>query len=335
MISVYFGSDTGLVSYTAKKAVIKACLKEELQNVTKYDGFKDQVSDLVDDLSSLSLFGEKKIIVFSNAYFLSDAKKKEKGAIKEKDQDYKSLLSALEGLGDETDLFFLVPGKIDSKNEIILLLKSEAADFVLCENPSNEDLIGMAMRKAKEENKDIDREGASLLVDYCQGDYLLFVNSLEKLLTYTDRVRADDVKLLVHKPLENNIFEIVSSLLSNNVPKALRFYRDLRKGGNDPLGLLPAFVTQFRFLALARYLIEEGYNDDKIAFELSGKGTKVNPKRLYFARRETRYISYDTLIDVLVELGEIEEGIKIKGDNGDERLELFISLFQSKYLRAR
>ncbi|MFA6624929.1 MAG: hypothetical protein WCS80_04130, partial [Bacilli bacterium] len=62
MISVYFGSDTGLVSYTAKKAVIKACLKEELQNVTKYDGFKDQVSDLVDDLSSLSLFGEKKTI---------------------------------------------------------------------------------------------------------------------------------------------------------------------------------------------------------------------------------------------------------------------------------
>jgi DNA polymerase-3 subunit delta len=333
MITVYFGPDSGLLSVTAESDLEKTLSENELRAVVKYDGYKDPVADFVSDASSLSLFGEKKVLLFADAYFLTDSTRKEKGGIKESDQDYDGLLSYLKDPDPNTDLLFLVPGNLNAKNAIVKALKDAGASFYDCENPSLEDYVALALKSAKKEKKAIDRDAAVLLYQFTEGDYLLFVHSLDKLLTYTDHVMAADVRTLVYQPLETNVFEIVSDLLERKESRSILIYRDLRKAGNDPLAILPVLVSQFRFMALAKYLIEKGESDDEIARELSGKGTTVNPKRLYYTRKDTKYLTFKVLLRILAELFDIEEGIKKKSDSGDERIELFLALFGKKYLR--
>jgi DNA polymerase-3 subunit delta len=337
MVYCYFGPDIG-VSEAKAKNDIRASQKGDSPDVLSYDGYNCLVQDAVAEASSLSLFGDRKTILFTNAYFLSTSEKKTKGTIKESDQDYKGLISYLHNPEPSSDLYFITEGNLDSKNEAVLAMKEEAASFVNCTEMSEDDFVSLAFQKAKSEGKEIEREAASLLFDRtstkvygkAHGNYLLFLNELDKLLTYSEKVSLEDVRLLVQKPLEDNLFEIVSDLLLKKTGPALRVYQDLRKAGSLPLQILPAMASQFRFMALVKYQMENGnQNEESIAREI-GNTTKG---RIYYTKKEIRYVSYKTFLEILADLGEIEVGMKKKQDNGDQQMELFLLTFQERYLR--
>lgn len=321
MIKVFFGKDAGLVTRTALKEVSK------IKEVIKYDGYKDPVSDLLNECVSLSLFGDKKTIFFRNAYFLSSTKPS-KPPIKDKDQDYKGLLNYFNSPEQDTDLYIAVPGNLDSKSELVKSLKSLPADFEEVHELKEEEYISLAMRFAKKEGGDIDRDGAKLLTEYCQGDYLLFINNLTKLLIYNKHVREDDVKLLVTKPLEDKAYDLASKLLTRKIASALKSYQELRANGWDALALLMTLSSQFRFMALVKYLIRENYTNDDIAQNLSTKTNKVKGAKIYYTRKDLQNTSYTSLINILTDLADIEKDVKLNNDSADDRLELFFLSFR-------
>lgn len=332
MISVFFGPDEGLSEAKAKERLLSRNEGRLPDDLIKYDGYKDSVSDLIADCQSLSLFGGRKTILCTNCYYLTETPKTQKGSIKEADQDYDGLASYIKDPSPDTDLIMVANGPLGAKNSLVQALKDIAADFNNCYLLNEEDYVSFAFREAKDQNKTIDRNAALMLYERSNNDYLTFVNSLKKVLLYSDKVDISVVAKLVIKPLEDNIFEIVSSLVRGDTKKALKTYQDLREAGNIPLSILPAMVSQFRFMALVKYLIEEGYGDDSIAKELSGKGVRINPKRLYYTRKDTRSFSYHAFVRILNDLGHIEEDVKVSLDDADNRLELFIALFNKNYL---
>ena len=97
MVFLYHGRDAGLTLHVLKKDMAKK--GEDYLSSTRYDAYRDPVGDVVSDCLSLSLFGDKKVVVLSNCYFLTQAIKSAKGAVKEAEQDYAGLLS-LPGLSD-------------------------------------------------------------------------------------------------------------------------------------------------------------------------------------------------------------------------------------------
>jgi DNA polymerase III subunit delta len=288
---------------------------------------------LLDELNAVSLFGGKKIILVSQAFFFLSPGRGKKDAEKMDPAIHDGLLSYFRNPDPLIDIAFVVPGEISDKSDLIKALKAcPCATLNAVAAPSPDDFVDFALSAAVKEGKSITSEAARLLSDRCGGDYLLFRNNLEKLLTYTDAVRPDDVRALVYEPLEDNVFAIVSDVLSRQTAKALKIYSDCRSGGMDPLSLLPAFVSQFRFMALAKYLIEKGENDAAIASELSGKGTVVRPARLYYTRKETTGLSFWNLVGILDDLALIEQDIKLKADDPDQRLQLFLATFTVRYL---
>lgn len=334
MVYVYFGPDYGLTLAKAKAECQDRAKKAGISEIITYDGFNQLVQEAVTDLNSVSLFNERKIVFLTNAYFLSGSQAA-KGAVKEADQDYKGLISYLKAPEEASDFYLISTSTLDvKKNPIVEALKALPAGFTNCSEMTKEDYVALALKEAKDAGKDIDRPGAELLFErtsYTEGfkvhgNYLLSQNELQKLLTYTDHVRRDDVVLLVHKPLEDNVFDVVSSLVMGETSKALHTYQDLRKGGYDPLQLLPIMVSQLRMMALCKYGLEAKLGDQTIQDDLH-----ISSGRLYYLKKETQRISFDSFLHIFADLASLEKGIKLSQDDGDTALALFINGFKAKY----
>jgi DNA polymerase III delta subunit len=68
MIFVYYGPDYGLNSAKCVEA-IKESLKNDIASLIKMDGNNDTILDLINECASISIFEDKKTILFSNATF--------------------------------------------------------------------------------------------------------------------------------------------------------------------------------------------------------------------------------------------------------------------------
>lgn len=332
MVFLYHGRDAGLTLHVLKKDMAKK--GEDYLSSTRYDAYRDPVGDVVSDCLSLSLFGDKKVVVLSNCYFLTQAIKSAKGPVKEAEQDYAGLLS-LPGLSDASfDLYLLVPGLLSPSLELVKALKKAGVSIKECLAPKEEDFLALGYQRAKERNKTIDKAALSLLLSRTGGDYLLFCSYLDLLLTYTDAVRAEDVERLVYKPLEDKSYECVSHLLKGETGKALLSYRNVRAQGTEALLVLLSFVSQFRTMALVLSLNRQGEGNEEIARTLSKKGSPVKPGRIYYMLKDMAFLPMESLLSILTDLGDIEEKVKLEKDDPDVLLELFLLDFR-KYRKAR
>ena len=318
MVFLYHGRDAGLTLHVLKKDMAKK--GEDYLSSTRYDAYRDPVGDVVSDCLSLSLFGDKKVVVLSNCYFLTQAIKSAKGPVKEAEQDYEGLLS--------------VPGLLSPSLELVKELKKAGVSIKECLAPKEEDFLALGYQRAKERNKTIDKAALSLLLSRTGGDYLLFCSYLDLLLTYTDAVRAVDVERLVYKPLEDKSYECVSHLLKGETGKALLSYRNVRAQGTEALLVLLSFVSQFRTMALVLSLNRQGEGNEEIARTLSKKGSPVKPGRIYYMLKDMAFLPMESLLSILTDLGDIEEKVKLEKDDPDVLLELFLLDFR-KYRKAR
>lgn len=336
MIYVFFGSDYGLNLEKAKEELNKQKKKTGIETMVRYDGYNNSIGEVTQELESLSLFETGKFVLYTNCYFLSSNVKNQKGQFKESQQDYPGFLEYLKHPEESSHLFMVASSLLDAKSEIVKALKEVPAVFTNCTEMTQEDYITYAMRKAKEEDKDIDRDGAKELFERTSykenykvhGNFMLFNNEMEKLMLYTDKIRQDDVRLFVHKPLEDNFFDAVKLLLGKKTSEAIAIYRDVRTSGVNVLAILPGIISVLKNYALLKYHFEKGSSNTDICQELQIK----NPNSLYYKKKEIQYISYHSLMKALLELSDIERDIKFKGDDPDERMYLFFSLFQRKYL---
>lgn len=333
MIHLYLGTDYGYTCARAKADLMDGLTDDEKKEVIQYDGYKDPVSLLNDDLVSLSLFGEKKRILFTGAYFLSsDRSGKKEGPIPEKEQDYDRFLSYCEHPEGDDDLYLAVPGNIDAKSKIVEAIRKNGRLHSL-ETISQEDFVAFAMKKASEERKKIERKAAEMIYERTKGDYLAFKNNLDKVLTYTSNVKVGDVDKLVYQPLEEDVFEVVKASLRGDTERAIRFYEDLRRAGNDASMILSVMASQFRFFSLVAFFQGSREDNEAIASEISGGSLKVSKGRIYYAKKDLGNVSFHTLLRILSDLGTIEQNQRKNQDNPDTWILLFLTDFRKNYLR--
>ena len=149
MIYIYYGSDYGQVINAVKLETDKI---NQAVNIIKYNGLNNYVQEVVEEASSFSLFDEKKIILFEYCYFLST--KKIKSLISEEKQNYKSLINYAKN-NEGYDLICVVPGELDTKKEIVNVLKENGALIYQIKPFTKEEYIKYAQDIAKKRNKTI------------------------------------------------------------------------------------------------------------------------------------------------------------------------------------
>lgn len=323
MIYFIYGHQLPVIKKTLKN-LIKTCLngiEQDDFNVQKLSARLVPIQEIVFDAMSLPLGSDKKVLVVTEPYFLSNEKEK---VSFDKEQDFDSLIKYLHNPSTATDLiFFLETREINTKNEVYKVLKEKAKIMpqdVLTEEMLKNMGMGIFVRKGAT----ITQDALDELVVRCGDDVSKFTSEATKLSLYKNEINIDDVRLMVSARLEDNAFNMCEALIQGKISKALKIYYDLRINKEEPVRLISLLASQFRFLTQVSYLLSKNMTFDAIASEL-----KCHPFRVKKSSQSLVMISQKALRNILDEL--YKEDFAIKSGEKDPYLtfELFLINFNN------
>jgi len=328
MIHLYTGNDAELLKQEALKEISKNC-EGELNdfNFADFDMYNDLIQDAVSACETMSFTTGKKYVIVYNNYFLSSTVDKAP-ANWTKRQDLDAFDEYIKHENPNCELYLLVPGKLlaDRSSKLIKSIKAKAK-FIAMPDLKTADLIGLGMSYVGQRNADIDRESLFEVINRTGEDYLSLTHALDKLLCYSNNIRMEAVDALIFPKLEDNVFSIIENLFKSNVKKSIKGYRDLTSSGYNVIALLPVFASQLRFIYKVAFLLSVGENEIEIS-----KALQCNPYRVRITRSIAGKYSNKAVLDIMSDLGDIENHIKFDGDNPDILLEVFMVNFRRKYL---
>lgn len=104
----------------------------------------------------------------------------------------------------------------------------------------------------------------------------------------------DDVRKLVARGLEQNIFELINKVVNRRRTEALQIFYDLLKQNEEPIKMMALIANQFRLILQTKYFSRQGYGQKQIASNL-----KVHPFRIKLAIDQARLFSETELKSIM------------------------------------
>lgn len=290
----------GLLIKKKLDEIKKEWLKDDCFNLNFYDYSKNDfnLSKIIEDCWTIPFLSEYKMIVIRNASFLSNA-----SSLNEAEQnmlmDYlkKSCPSTILVLVGEFE-------KMDSRKKLTKEL-NKSAKVYLC-NPLDEAQFKAYVKDClKKHSLKLSQEALDELLSRLKPNMLAFENILEQLCLYPDEIDSEVIKALVHRPLEDNVFDLTDALVKQNLKRCLHIWRDLQVVNTDPIGLVGLISAQFRLLYQVKVLAYQGNSEAAIASSL-----KVHPYRVKLAKEASSRISSKRLDELVKACAELDQQLK-------------------------
>ncbi|MBW1974689.1 MAG: DNA polymerase III subunit delta [Deltaproteobacteria bacterium] len=152
---------------------------------------------------------------------------------------------------------FKLPAKVEKVAEEV------GGVVVVCNAPRTNQLPNWLQSLAKQHGKRLNKDAASLLLEYIGNDLALLASELEKLVLYTaDRkvIEANDVIQASSIQKVYSAFQITDALAEGNPEKALTCVESLLRSGESPLALLGILARHVRLLWQTHSILQEGKN---------------------------------------------------------------------------
>jgi len=314
-VYLFYGSDPFIVRSKTNQIISKYNIDEF--NINIYDADEENISNAVNDASTIPFMAPKKAVVIRNAYFLTNEKVKNEIA-----HDTNFLGRYLENPVEETILIINAPyAKLDERKAITKAIKKHA-EIVNCEPMNKVDLSSWVNRQIGKQNKKIDRNALDEFLKRVENNTQVAVNEMKKLLLYSediDHITIDIIKKVITKNVEDNVYEITNMILENNVNKALEIYNDLVMHSEDPLRILGILVNKYREILQVKLLLKDGKNQADVASHY-----KVSSGRAYYMVKNAKSVDMSTVKKHLLKLEEVDYSIKTGRVDKRVGLELFI-----------
>lgn len=264
---------------------------------------------IVSALNSYSLFGEGPFVVLRNLDAWNAAQKAK-------------ILGYLEDPSPEADLIMLGK-KLGAREKLLAAVKKtgEVHDF---KQPTGKALARWAVGHAKKLKLELPEDVAEELVARCSDDKARVSRETEKLALYADGTATlGDVEALCPPDLQSNIFRFVDALGAGDRGEALELLEALIGTGEPPLRIVYMIRRQFRLLARARSLLDNGAPRPEVASTL-----KVPPFVARKLEEQARKMGEDDLEHALGLVLDLERGLKGGSDLEDElQVELAVLRF--------
>ncbi|MEP7358704.1 MAG: DNA polymerase III subunit delta, partial [Anaerolineales bacterium] len=178
-----------------------------------------------------------------------------------------ALVSYLPDLPETTALVLVERRLLPPRNPVLLAAAAaEWGQVKLFDLPKGDVLVRWIRARAKAEAGEIEREAAEALAEV-ESDPRALGNEITKLLTYAGYARPvalDDVQTLTPAGGEAKIFDLVDAVGQRRGPAAQRELHKLLES-SEPLYVLTMIVRQFRFLLLAREMLDARRNEADIS----------------------------------------------------------------------
>lgn len=315
--TIYFleGDDYGLEVYVVQ-AIKKALYGGEGSlDVFNYDS-SVAIADVISNANSFSLFGSKKLIV----YTMTKSDKSDKLA----DVDASFLLDYAQNPNEDCVLIFRDCGK--TFNCI-----KDYAIFVDCDKANWEELARYVSQTLAAKGYDVEKSAIKFFVECCGLDMGKITSELDKLMLYcrdSKKIARADVDEITTVDMESKVYDLSNAIQRGDNQKALELLDSMVKRGEKPSALLSSITSTF----LRAFLIANTNASDEVigkTLGLSAKAVQTNKNIVAKGKANMRgYIPY--LKKLLDELSELEYQFKSNVIEEESALMLAITKLLSK-----
>ncbi|UVD81490.1 DNA polymerase III subunit delta [Mycoplasma iguanae] len=287
------GEDSFLI-----KSELKKIIKKNDQNQVVYFDFDASIEDIVNAVSSVSLFDEQKLVVWKNSPWLITNKENDKKAMK-------NFITFLEN--SQPLIIFYVEQKITkSANELIKFLFKNAKVSEI-KTPDEKTTIGYIQKIAESLGGKISYSNAvSLYYQLGKTNLELIANEIAKILQESKNIDINLIeKSISHYDVEND-FEFSNAINSLNIKNLWKIYET--KNNENIIFLIGQF-SQILILASKIYTYQKaGFNKEQIEKQLN-----IHAYRIKLATDFLNNLGIEKIINSISKLSSLDLSIK-KGE---------------------
>lgn len=307
MVSYFISTDD--LSFAINK--IEDLKKQSKLNyeISSYDLEDDSFYNVIDELTTISLFDDPKFIIVKGAEKIS--------LISE--EQFKELIRQLADTESQNALAMITTSTFNDKDRLEELKKWTSFYDI---RVKSESLDSFAIKSFNEDGYVISDDNIKFLVSNSYN--LTFLNSYieilkcykadDKLITY------EDIDKMVPKKLEDKAYELVNAVLEHNKEQAFVIYKDLKILNVTPTQIISQLLSKFQEINNVYLLVKAGLNQDDIfnLFQLKKKG------QAYYMIKNARSKSLVDIKDNLSYLLNLDYGIKKGEVDANLGLELYL-----------
>ena len=309
-IYVYICNDTYLLNEEKEKLIKEKAIDEF--NVSKYNFLDSEPLEIINEMMTVSLLGEGRMVIISNPEFLKSTYKNT--TVVEKFINY------FENENEYTVLVIYSDTDLDYKIKINSVLKSKA-NIKKISSIEGDNLNTWIINRLNEFGYKIDPTAIVELIDRTDGDIMTINNELEKLMLYqTDKnISYNTVKLLVSRNLEDNIFNLLNAFVANDKKALFQIYEDFMTLNEDEMRIISAISNKLEEILYTKILVNKRTSKDDIAAYF-----KVKPGRAYYMIEAARKINDNTIKNLIERITKLDFDIKSGKIDKKLGLQLFI-----------
>lgn len=311
MIYVFYGKEQVLIQKELDKIQKENHLAE--LDITEYSLDTDSLKNGLEDAETVSFFQEKKMVLFTNCFFLTASTKK--GLL---EQPVTLLEEYIEHENPSTILVLVVPyEKLDERKKIVKALRQKGI-VKECNQVSNMN----AYLKELFQGYQISKGTLSLFQERVGVHLELLEQEAEKLKMAAwdqKKITEELVDQLTIQTIDLDIFALIEAIVTKQKKKAMEMLEEMLKRGEEPIMIVIMLANQFRMIYQAKELYQSGYTEKDIASTLG-----VHPYRIKKALEKGRRFENERLLSLLDQLASLDYQIKSSTINKRLGLELFL-----------
>ena len=207
-------------------------------DVVKYDLSVSNVSDVIEEASCMSLFGDKKAVIGENALFLT-------GTNTSVNHDIDYLTSYVNAEShDNIVILTVVQDKLDERKKIVKLLKKNVT-VIHKESIDEKDLPKFVIKEFLNNGYKIDYKTASYFVDYVGKNVDILLSEINKMIIYKDtdkEIFIEDILNISSKGFNDNVFDLSDAIMKKDFKKIFSCYNDLMILKEEPIKIIGPII---------------------------------------------------------------------------------------------
>lgn len=302
------GEDQELVNFYLNKIMNEIGLDEDKK--INYDMNTSSISDILDEVSMISLFSSEKVVIGYNF----DISK-----ISDNDRDY--LIRYLNNNSSNDRYIILIAGKVDGRSKDYKIFKDKFKIIDLLQVDNDKDIYKYIEDYIKDRGYKIDKYNLDYLVELLGNDINNINNEIDKIILYLsdDKVISREViDKLVSDNIDNIMYEFTNAVLDRDYEKISKMYNDFKIENVGYDYLIGSLGNALRGALVIKILYNQGNSNSEIA-KFIGK------KEFYVKKMLERLYNYtvDDLCILIDKLGIIDREYK-SGKSNIDMLELYL-----------
>lgn len=315
---VFYGQESFLMGEMLALLESKLVAAEDKDFLlSKYDLNETPIEQVVEDAETIPFFGGPKLVVATNAVFLTAAKDSSKT-----EHRMEALEAYVKAPADHSVLVLCTSHpKLDERKGLVKSIK-KVAEVLAFEPLQGQALIQWVQQQSKKSGMRWETGAMELFIETAGTSLQRLSQELAKIITYLghDQTIAQEViRQLISRTLEDNVLLLMDHVSRVRLDEAFRLLYDLFQQKEEPIKLLIMIAKHFSMMLQVKQLSERGYGQQQMASVLG-----IHPYRIKLAGEQANRYQAALLKRIVVQLSDIDYRVKTGQVDKVLALELFL-----------